>query len=89
MQILSGTVYNFFGGEKCLEPHLPEVLKNKENHRFVTTAKHSSSKEFPCTLLVMLLEFCLTSDDLHVYPQFVAIFQQEVLSKQFRISCDN
>lgn len=75
-------------GEKCLEQCIPQCLKSNDTHLLVTTAKHRSSKA--SLHFVGDVAGTLTSDDFHfICPHFVATVQEEVLSKQFRISCDN
>lgn len=77
-----------FGGDRCLEQCLPQCLKSNDTHLLVTTAKHRSSKA--SLHFVGDVARTLTSDDLHfICLCFVATVQEEVLSKQFRTSCDN
>lgn len=87
MQILSDTVHKGFGGKNCLEQCFPQCLKSKETHIFVPTAKHRCSKS--SSHFVYVVVRTLTGDDLHfLCPQSVTVFQEEVVSKQSRISCD-
>lgn len=83
MQILSDIMQLFFLVKRVWNSAFHNAL-NKINPLFVNYSKTGLFRR-----LCLLLEPGLAVDALHfICPQFVAIFQEEALSKWFTISCD-